>query len=1324
MKAKDIIGSRRITNEDGSGIVDAGKRLVGKKLVPVVGFTDAALRARDGDYIGAGLGTIAGGLGLVPPVPPYGLAAQAGSLSLDALNQLRDVAKERGGWGNLGRDLYQSIKTQEYDPSFLPENLEQLDEAGLRDLIMKYGPEAGTWLKNLVTRKKPDVPTPPRAPDVPPLSAAERDAIARAEEEAARRAEKEVKFTDRRGQPKDKDAPKDTPSATEPVADPSAPVKVPGKRPLESDRAYLQRLEKMGPEYVAKHRQDIDTLVRMRELELNAPKNIPIEIGKKLLKYGTIGGAAATGLKYGPDVVDWALDKSIKGIEDMDTTGAKLPFPAPAEQPPAPSNSTDSSDTATDKPAPAVPAAPEVVPSERPGVKMYGDQSRAPGKAEPLSEKQEQYSKKQYIAWATKYAKMYDVPLPVVLHAMRKETGIYDANTAATIRGPKTKYGQAVGVMQLMPTFFKTLKPEDFTNPEKNIEAGTRFLAKLYNTYGSAEAALAAYNAGPNNPKFTNWLKSQNPKDLPAQTREYIYGNPKKKTIGFVDNVDQQVALLAPETAKDKIARVATDVVAAATGSGNAQAANSSKVKTDNSPSAPQYPRAGTPIEQVARSGHYTNPILQPQDGRVHMQMQDLSSTFRAALDKALADYQKDNPGAKILVTSGARTIEDQKRLYNQAQAELAKKLRGEPNNYRVASAELAGHAGYAIDMNTPDLVKLTRWLKKNDPKGTKYNLRSGLDFNDDVHLELRNWQELDQARQKFNQKLPRNKQIATAAEWEEYNQRIEQEKLALAQSKDRKQQRDTDTRIAQAEPQKAPEKKAEKPADKIDPLTGARSAQAEPVDKPADKSTAKPAAKPRAPIEVPAVDDYGTVIEPGTITKPAAKPADKPANKTPKAKTYTTTDTQGKTTTYTQNEKGQWIDPKGNILPMPEKPGSKKDLSISDKGEEPSAADLEKARKITGRTDPIIDPQTGYPTTEKELKAKLEKQAAEKRAAADREANSQSDTSNKAVDKKSDRKADTSNQAPLVIPPGLKDRIAKDSNKRADANAPLVIPPKLKDRIDKDSKNKADANPPVVIPSELKNLEKNTARKDFEQAFKAARDEKGAGNTFNWTNPLTGKEGTYTTDYKQEKKNAQPAKTAEKPVEKTDQEFDTKSSSLVDKETDKKSDNKSIASPVDTNVIDALTKKDSWDTARNAPSIKIDLATGNATDKEATLSPVTVDAKPEKINVWRDSSGKPVTNRYGEPWGTGTSDKDDIEAAKIELQQQAEIDKAKGKLQAISPDLSKPPESSWKDMWNRGIENLTGKKRMSHDELNTIRVPESINNELDDILRLAGRKK
>ena len=64
--------------------------------------------------------------------------------------------------------------------------------------------------------------------------------------------------------------------------------------------------------------------------------------------------------------------------------------------------------------------------------------------------------------------------------------------------------------------------------------------------------------------------------------------------------------------------------------------------------------------------------------------------------------------------------------------------------------------------------------------------------------------------------------------------------------------------------------------------------------------------------------------------------------------------------------------------------------------------------------------------------------------------------------------------------------------------------------------------------------------------------------------------------------------------------------------------------------------------------------ANGNTSDSDAILPNVIATAKPEKPNVWRDSSGKPVTNRYGEPWGTGTSDKDDTEAAKIELQRQA----------------------------------------------------------------------
>lgn len=1206
MKAKDIIGSRRITNEDGSGIVDASKRLVGKKLVPALGFTDAALRAHEGDYVGAGIGTAAGGLGLIPPTSPVGVVAQAGSLGLDALNQLRDVAKERGGWGNLGRDLYQSIKTQEYDPSFLPENLEQLDEGGLRDLIMKYGPEAGTWLKNLVTRKKPEVPTAPKAPEVPPKvhePKGELDLSKEFERMEAERAAEAAKKIDL-----DKAA----------DAERLKNLQVPKKKPLESDKAYLQRLEKMGPEYAAKHRQEIDTLARMRELELNAPKNIPKEIGKQVLKYGTIGGAAATGYKYGPKVADWALDQSIEGLKDIDDSGGNLPFPrtdTPAPNP-TPSSNTDSSESPADTPSADTPPSDATQPDstqpplpERPGRKMFGDQSRAPGKEEPLSEKQEKYSKDQYIEWAAKYAKMYDVPVSVVLHAMYKETGwIGDADKMRVARNPGSG---ATGVMQILPQYAKDyrIKPSDLTNPEKNIQAGARMLAKHYNTYGDAAAALAAYNWGPNSKEFKQWVQTRDVKLLPAETRKYIYGDPKKKdSVAYSNDPKIQLAALKPET---KLAAAGNDVLAALTGSGNAQAA------------APNVGTAGSQAVQQEPA----NPKLVPMDKRIAGRMENLDPVFRQRLEKALEKY----PG-ELRVTSANRLPHEQNKLYQAFITGLSK---------IPASKELASHSGYAVDVDRGDLAKFHKWLQAEKKAGNDYGLETGLEWGgtarDPVHIQARGWQDLQQ-----QQVLAKKEQ-----------DRLDKE------AKNRKQQRDADTRIAQAEPAKAPEKKAEKPADKIDPLTGARSAQAEPADKPA----AKPAAKSKAPIEVPAVDDYGNVIEPGKITKKAEKPADKTNNKNDRD----LKDIDSKTAELDAEQKKRAeriaADQKKAdelLAQRNKKSGTNKDSTSVPKSDAPDLA--------PNKVKPDSDLSKPAPTV-----------------------------SNKTAPPKSE----PPKQAPLVVPSELKNRIAKDSNKKADTNAPLVIPPELKD------------------------LEKNTARKDFEQAFKAARDEKGAGDTFKWTNPLTGKEGTYTTDYEREKKNAPPAKKAEKPAEKTDQAFDTKSFNLVDKETDKKTDTKPFNPPVDKDVLDKLTKKDSWDITRNAPgSIKINPATGNTADSSDSLPPVEITAEPEKANVWRDSSGRPVTNRYGEPWATGTSNKDDIDAAKIELQQQAEIDKAKGKLQDISPDLSKPPESSWKDIWDKGIENLTGKKRMTKDELNTIRVPESINNELDDILRLAGRKK
>ncbi|CAB4133064.1 hypothetical protein UFOVP257_41 [uncultured Caudovirales phage] len=56
-------------------------------------------------------------------------------------------------------------------------------------------------------------------------------------------------------------------------------------------------------------------------------------------------------------------------------------------------------------------------------------------------------------------------------------------------------------------------------------------------------------------------------------------------------------------------------------------------------------------------------------------------------------------------------------------------------------------------------------------------------------------------------------------------------------------------------------------------------------------------------------------------------------------------------------------------------------------------------------------------------------------------------------------------------------------------------------------------------------------------------------------------------------------------------------------------------------------------------------------------------------------------------------------------------------KLPSIEP-VEEP-----KSAWDKGIETMTGKPRLSQKELRTVQVPESINTELQDILKLAGKR-
>lgn len=56
----------------------------------------------------------------------------------------------------------------------------------------------------------------------------------------------------------------------------------------------------------------------------------------------------------------------------------------------------------------------------------------------------------------------------------------------------------AIGLMQVRPTSSGASKRPDLTDPQANLEAGSRYLAELLDRYdGDLERALAAYNAGP-----------------------------------------------------------------------------------------------------------------------------------------------------------------------------------------------------------------------------------------------------------------------------------------------------------------------------------------------------------------------------------------------------------------------------------------------------------------------------------------------------------------------------------------------------------------------------------------------------------------------------------------------------------------------------------------------------------------------------------------------------------------------------------------------------------------------------------------------------------
>jgi hypothetical protein len=179
-------------------------------------------------------------------------------------------------------------------------------------------------------------------------------------------------------------------------------------------------------------------------------------------------------------------------------------------------------------------------------------------------------------------AERHGVPLSVVLHAMHKETGwMQNAGKQVYARSP----AGALGVMQIMPDTAKYLGLEgkDIFDPQKNIDAGVRFLAQNLERFKDPKAALAAYNAGPNSRRVKQFIDSGNVKFLPKETRKYV--------ADYTDDIKQQLAKFVPN--KKQMVKVGTDALAAATGSKSARAAASDKTP----PAAAQTAQVVVPIE-------------------------------------------------------------------------------------------------------------------------------------------------------------------------------------------------------------------------------------------------------------------------------------------------------------------------------------------------------------------------------------------------------------------------------------------------------------------------------------------------------------------------------------------------------------------------------------------------------------------------------------------------------------------------------------------------------------------------------------------------------
>lgn len=134
----------------------------------------------------------------------------------------------------------------------------------------------------------------------------------------------------------------------------------------------------------------------------------------------------------------------------------------------------------------------------------------------------------------------------------------------------------ARGLFQIMPGTGKDLglhKDQDFFDPAKSTEAGTRYFKQLLQQFGSVEVALAAYNAGPNSKAVRRYAQTGDLSVLPKETQAYVpkimgrYADIQDKLGGEGFGADQIASLRETTSGLEQ-----TEVVEAVRSTGGTQA--------------------------------------------------------------------------------------------------------------------------------------------------------------------------------------------------------------------------------------------------------------------------------------------------------------------------------------------------------------------------------------------------------------------------------------------------------------------------------------------------------------------------------------------------------------------------------------------------------------------------------------------------------------------------------------------------------------------------------------------------------------------------------